>query len=101
MLMIDTYTQKSITHANFANFTHSIFILMLWILPINALVLLVWAHNLVMHWYMPFSSHHNILSIMPFVLLVETMTGGTMIPRVSTGYFFPSFFFFFFLWANY
>lgn len=59
---------------------------MLWILPINALVLLVWAHNLVVHWLMPFSSHHNILSIMPFILLVETMTGGAMIPRVTTRY---------------
>lgn len=79
-----TPLQKGTTHANFANFTYSLLILMLWILPINALVLLVWAHNLVVHWYMPFSSHHNILSIMPFVLLVETMTSGTMIPRMTT-----------------
>lgn len=57
---------------------------MLWILPINILVLLVWAHNLVVHWFMPFSSHHNVLSIMPFILLVEAMTTGTMIPRVTT-----------------
>lgn len=56
---------------------------MLWILPINALVLLVWAHNLVVHWLMPFSSHHNVLSIMPFILLVETLTSGAMIPRVT------------------
>nr|Q2USI0.2 RecName: Full=GPI inositol-deacylase [Aspergillus oryzae RIB40] len=75
---------KSTTHYNFANFAYSIFLLMLWILPINALVLLVWAHNLVVHWFMPFSSHHNVLSIMPFVLLVEAMTTGTMIPRVTT-----------------
>lgn len=75
---------KSAAHASFANYAYSILILMLWILPINALVLLVWAHNLVVHWYMPFSSHHNVLSIMPFILLVETMTSGTMIPRVPT-----------------
>ncbi|KAL4892476.1 PGAP1-domain-containing protein [Aspergillus ambiguus] len=75
---------KSTTHYNFSNYTHSIFILMLWILPINILVLLVWAHNLVVHWFMPFSSHHNVLSIMPFILLVEAMTTGTMIPRVTT-----------------
>ena len=59
---------------------------MLWILPINALVLLVWAHNLVVHWLMPFSSHHNVLSIMPFILLVETLTSGAMIPRVTNRY---------------
>ena len=60
------------------------FMLMVWILPINALVLLVWAHNLMVHWFMPFSSFHNILSIMPFIVLVETTTGGAMIPRVTT-----------------
>lgn len=76
--------QRATAHYNFANYAHSILILMLWILPINILVLLVWAHNLVVHWFMPFSSHHNVLSIMPFILLVETMTSGAMIPRVTT-----------------
>ncbi|KAJ5099350.1 hypothetical protein N7532_006351 [Penicillium argentinense] len=75
---------KSTQHINFGNYAHSILILMLWILPINVLVLLVWAHNLVVHWFMPFSSHHNVLSIMPFLLLVETMTSGAMIPRITT-----------------
>ncbi|KAJ6130205.1 hypothetical protein N7512_002985 [Penicillium capsulatum] len=75
---------RSNGHLNFGNYAHSILILMLWILPINVLVLLVWAHNLVVHWFMPFSSHHNVLSIMPFLLLVETMTSGAMIPRITT-----------------
>ncbi|KAJ5100333.1 hypothetical protein N7456_006385 [Penicillium angulare] len=75
---------RSTSHLNFGNYAHSILILMLWILPINVLVLLVWAHNLVVHWFMPFSSHHNVLSIMPFLLLVETMTSGAMIPRITT-----------------
>lgn len=73
---------RSSSHINFNNYAHSILVLMLWILPINILVLLVWAHNLVVHWFMPFSSHHNVLSIMPFLLLVETMTSGAMIPRI-------------------
>lgn len=77
---------RSASHLNFGNYAHSILILMLWILPINVLVLLVWAHNLVVHWFMPFSSHHNVLSIMPFLLLVETMTSGAMIPRITTRY---------------
>ncbi|KAJ5647508.1 hypothetical protein N7490_003880 [Penicillium lividum] len=75
---------RSTSHLNFGNYAHSILILMLWILPINVLVLLVWAHNLVVHWFMPFSSHHNVLSIMPFLLLVETMTSGAMIPRITS-----------------
>ncbi|KAL5340357.1 PGAP1-like protein-domain-containing protein [Aspergillus crustosus] len=75
---------RSTAHYNFANYAHSIFILMLWVLPINILVLLVWAHNLVVHWFMPFSSHHNVLSIMPFIILVETMTTGSMVPRVAS-----------------
>ncbi|KAJ5343061.1 uncharacterized protein N7506_002885 [Penicillium brevicompactum] len=75
---------RSTSHMNFGNYAHSILILMLWILPINVLVLLVWAHNLVVHWFMPFSSHHNVLSIMPFLILVETMTSGAMIPRITT-----------------
>ncbi|KGO75872.1 hypothetical protein PITC_033180 [Penicillium italicum] len=75
---------RSTSHLSFGNYAHSILILMLWILPINVLVLLVWAHNLVVHWFMPFSSHHNVLSIMPFLILVETMTSGAMIPRITT-----------------
>ena len=61
---------------------------MLWVLPINGPVLVVWVHNLAVHWLTPFSSHHNVLSIMPFILLVETLTGGKMVPRVSSKYVF-------------
>ncbi|KAI9846615.1 MAG: GPI inositol deacylase [Sclerophora amabilis] len=70
-------------HFDFYNYAHSIFLLMLWILPINLPVLVVWVHNLTVNWLTPFSSHHNVLSIMPIVLLVETLTSGKMIPRVS------------------
>jgi len=69
---------------NLYNYSHSILILMLWILPINLPVLVVWIRNLSVHWLTPFSSHHNILSIMPFILLVETLSTGRMIPRVNT-----------------
>ncbi|KAL1608484.1 GPI inositol deacylase [Paraconiothyrium brasiliense] len=69
---------------NFSNYTHSIFNLMLWILPINLPVLVVWIRNLTVHWLTPFSSHHNVLSIMPFILLVETLSTGRMIPRVRS-----------------
>ena len=58
--------------------------LMLWVLPINLPVLIVWIHNLSVHWLTPFSSHHNVFSVMPIILLVETLVGGQMIPRVRT-----------------
>lgn len=57
---------------------------MVWILPINLPVLVVWVRNLAVHWLTPFSSHHNILSIMPFILLIETQSTGRMIPRVRS-----------------
>ena len=57
---------------------------MLWILPINLPILVVWVHNLAVHWLTPFSSHHNVLSIMPFILLVETLTSGRMVPRITS-----------------
>ncbi|ORY18521.1 GPI inositol-deacylase-like protein [Clohesyomyces aquaticus] len=72
------------TNYNFYNYAHSILILMIWILPINLPVLVVWIRNLAVHWLTPFSSHHNILSIMPFILLVETLSTGRMIPRVQS-----------------
>ncbi|EFQ99381.1 GPI inositol-deacylase [Nannizzia gypsea CBS 118893] len=77
---------RSGNHANLSNFAHSILLLMLWILPINIPVLIVWGHNLAVHWFTPFSSHHNVLSIMPFILLVETLTTGAMIPRVTSNF---------------
>ncbi|KAI6087961.1 PGAP1-domain-containing protein [Hypoxylon rubiginosum] len=72
------------TSVNFSNYIHSIFLLMLWILPINLPTLVVWIRNLAVHWFTPFSSHHNVLSILPFILLVETLTAGKMIPPVTS-----------------
>ncbi|KAK3391024.1 GPI inositol-deacylase [Podospora didyma] len=74
---------RSGANSNFYNYVHSILVLMLWILPINLPTLVVWIHNLAVQWLTPFSSHHNVLSIMPFIVLVETLTTGKMIPRVS------------------
>ncbi|KAI5779242.1 PGAP1-like protein-domain-containing protein [Geopyxis carbonaria] len=79
----NVYGERHNTAWDFYNYTHSILVAMLWILPINLPVLVVWHHNLAVHWLTPFSSHHNLLSIMPFILLVETLTTGNMIPRVT------------------
>ncbi len=75
---------RSTANSNFYNYAHSIFILMLWILPINLPTFVVWVHNLAVHWLTPFTSHHNVLSVMPFIVLVETLTAGKMIPRVGS-----------------
>ncbi|KAK5112260.1 hypothetical protein LTR62_004421 [Meristemomyces frigidus] len=69
---------------HFYNYAHSLLVLMLWILPMNMPVLAVWIHNLAVHWLTPFSTHHNLLSVLPYVLIVETMSTGSMIPRVTT-----------------
>ena len=78
------HTSAAGTHQNFHNYAHSILLLMLWILPINIPVLLVWARNLAVHWLTPFTSHHNVFSIMPYLVLVETLTAGKMIPRLTS-----------------
>ncbi|KAF2154402.1 putative GPI maturation protein [Myriangium duriaei CBS 260.36] len=77
----DTRTASA---SSFHNYSHSLLLLLLWILPINIPVLVVWIHNLAVPYLVPFSSHHNIASIMPYMLLVETISTGHMIPRLMT-----------------
>uniref|UniRef100_A0A0D2XJT7 GPI inositol-deacylase n=1 Tax=Fusarium oxysporum (strain Fo5176) TaxID=660025 RepID=A0A0D2XJT7_FUSOF len=67
-------TAPSDANSNYYHYAHSVLLLMLWILPINLPILAVWIRNLAVHWLTPFSSHHNVLSIMPFILLVENLT---------------------------
>ncbi|RCI13759.1 hypothetical protein L249_8083 [Ophiocordyceps polyrhachis-furcata BCC 54312] len=69
---------------NFYHYAHSILLLMMWVLPINLPILAVWVRNLAVHWLTPFSSHHNIFSIIPFLLLVENLTTGSMVPRMTS-----------------
>jgi len=71
-------------NCNFYNYAHSVLILLLWVLPINLPVLVVWIRNLTVHWITPFSAYHNVLSIMPLIVLVEVMTTGKMVPRVTS-----------------
>lgn len=80
---IGTVTASSSTN-NYYNYAHSILLLMIWVLPINIPILAVWVRNLTVHWLTPFSSHHNVLSIMSFILLVENMSAGRMIPQITS-----------------
>ena len=73
-------------HYNFYNYATSMLVLMLWVLPINMPVLIVWIHNLAVHWLTPFSTHHNLLAVLPLVLLLEVMSAGNMTPRVTGRY---------------
>ncbi|KAF4547937.1 GPI inositol-deacylase-like protein [Elsinoe fawcettii] len=73
---------RTIASFNLASYSNSILLLLLWILPINLPVLVVWIHNLSVPYLTPFSSHHNIMSILPLILLVETISTGTMVPRL-------------------
>ena len=73
----------STSNSNYYHYAHSLLLLMLWVLPINLPILAVWIRNLAVHWLTPFSSHHNVLSIMPFILLVENLTTGRMVPRIG------------------
>lgn len=76
-------THRQTASVNFYNYTHSILLLMLWVLPINLPILAVWLRNLAVQWLTPFASHHNVLSIVSFILLVENLTAGRMVPRVT------------------
>ncbi|KAI2635049.1 GPI inositol-deacylase [Xylaria nigripes] len=75
---------SSLAHVNFRNYVHTILLLMMWNLPINVPTMVVWVRNLAINWFTPFSSHHNVLSILPFILLVENLTAGRMIPPITS-----------------
>lgn len=62
---------QSTNDYNILNYQISILLLMLWILPVNVPILIVFIHNLTISWTTPFSSHHNILSILPILVMVQ------------------------------
>lgn len=62
---------KDVEQNNLLNYQLTFLLLMLWILPIHIPILIVFVHNLAVNWKIPFSSHHNILSILPIILLIE------------------------------
>ncbi|VUG17932.1 DEBR0S2_19570g1_1 [Brettanomyces bruxellensis] len=63
---------------NYRNFNLSLLLLMTCVLPINIPVLIVWVHNFSLKWATPFSSHHNILAVLPIVLLVQMNNSGCL-----------------------
>ncbi|SGZ55869.1 CIC11C00000003596 [Sungouiella intermedia] len=67
-------TVKSMAHnrtRSMWNYHISFLMMMLWVLPINVPVLVVFVHNLNIQWNTPFSSHHNFMAVAPIVALSE------------------------------
>ncbi|ODV80860.1 PGAP1-domain-containing protein, partial [Suhomyces tanzawaensis NRRL Y-17324] len=71
--------------ANVFNYQMTILMLMLWILPVNVPILIVFAHNIAVNWRTPFSSHHNFLSIIPIFFLIERNSVMKKLPKFSNG----------------
>lgn len=75
------FTKRSFT--NYEEFNISLLLLMAWILPINIPVLIVWVHNFSLKWATPFSSHHNLLAVLPTVILIQMNNAGCIFSRHS------------------
>ncbi|KAI7858145.1 PGAP1-like protein-domain-containing protein [Circinella umbellata] len=70
--------------ANRYYYIQSLLLLMMTLLPFNLPILVVWIRNLSVHWFVPFSSDHNIFAIAPFIIYVELLTGSRkMLPRTK------------------
>lgn len=65
----DEEKPPSASNISFFNYNLSILILMLCLIPVNVPILIVFFHNMLIRWTTPFTSHHNILAILPIILL--------------------------------
>lgn len=54
------------------NFNNTLLLLMLFLVPINAPIVMVFMRNFAIKWETPFRSHHNCLAILPIILLIES-----------------------------
>ncbi|CEP63496.1 Bst1p LALA0_S08e03796g [Lachancea lanzarotensis] len=66
------------------NFNNSILMLMLFLVPINAPIVVVFMRNFAIKWQTPFRSHHNFLAVLPIVLLIESNARSRMPQRPSS-----------------
>ncbi|ODV58435.1 Bst1p, partial [Ascoidea rubescens DSM 1968] len=64
---------------NRLNYNISFLMLILWTLPINITIIIVFIHNFAVNWRTGFSSHHNFVSIIAILLLVERNSNKVMI----------------------
>lgn len=67
------------------NYHMTVLLLMIWVLPINIPVIIVFVHNLSVDWTTPFSSHHNFLAILPIMLVVGRHANRNYLPKFEKG----------------
>ncbi|SCU78227.1 LAFA_0A05600g1_1 [Lachancea sp. 'fantastica'] len=75
---------KGSKNADLANFNNSMLMLMLFLVPINAPIVVVFMRNFAIKWQTPFRSHHNFLAVLPIVLLIESNARSRMPRRLSS-----------------
>lgn len=63
------------------HYSFSLLLVMAGLLPINAMILAVWVRNLAVGWLAPFSTDHNVLAVVGFLLNVEALHSGKMLQR--------------------
>ncbi|GAA5841295.1 hypothetical protein JCM9279_000607 [Rhodotorula babjevae] len=71
------------------HYAFAILVILVTLLPINALILVVWVRNLAVGWLAPFSSDHNVFMVFGFLANVEALHSGKMLQRSSGGRFSP------------
>ncbi|GAA5994113.1 Bst1p [Rhodotorula paludigena] len=71
------------------HYSFSVLFVLVTLLPINALILVVWVRNLAVGWLAPFSSDHNVLMVFGFLANVEALHSGKMLQRSTGGRFSP------------
>ncbi|SCU77944.1 LAME_0A02762g1_1 [Lachancea meyersii CBS 8951] len=78
-------SQRGKDARNLANFNNSVLMLMLFLVPINAPIVVVFMRNFAIKWETPFRSHHNCLAVLPIVLLIESNARSRMPKRATAG----------------
>lgn len=68
----EKYKDRSVVanFQNLINYQMSILMVMMWVLPINVPILVVFVHNFTINWKTPFLTHHNFLAILPIYITV-------------------------------
>lgn len=76
LLVMTSYfkSNKSFQGQSFNNYITTICVVMTWTCLVNAPVLAVWIQGIVVQRSMNFSSHHNLVSILPTLLFVENLS---------------------------
>ncbi|CUS25088.1 LAQU0S26e00760g1_1 [Lachancea quebecensis] len=69
---------------NLVNYNNTVLLLMLFLVPINAPIVMVFMRNFAIRWETPFRSHHNCLAILPIILLIESNARSRIPLRSST-----------------